>query len=83
MLIQDFSSQLRVHHVDGTVIPPFQAPFATKLYKLIRLSIKNLLNFIIFNKINMHVIIRPFLAVCHHGTDIDFMCFCMSLENRP
>ena len=25
----------------------------------------------------------PFLTVCHHGTDINFMRFCMSLQNRP
>ena len=31
----------------------------------------------------MHAIMWLFLTVCHHGTDFDFMCFCMSLENRP
>ena len=27
-----FRNQLRVHHVDGAVIPPFQVPLVTKLY---------------------------------------------------
>ena len=47
MFLGTFNSQLRVHHVGGAVIPPFRAPLVTKLYKLIRLSIKNLLNFIV------------------------------------
>ena len=47
MFFGTFNGQLRVHHVGGAVIPPFRAPLVTKLYKLIRLSIKNLLNFIV------------------------------------
>ena len=46
MFLRAFHSQLRVQHVDGAVIPPFRAPFVTKLYKFIRLSIKNPLTFI-------------------------------------
>ena len=50
MFIWDFRSQFRVHQVDGAVIPPFKAPLVTKLYKLIHLSIKNLLNFIVIQQ---------------------------------
>ena len=46
MFLRAFHDQLRVHHVGGAVIPPFQAPLVTKLYRLIRLSVKNLLIFI-------------------------------------
>ena len=46
MFLRAFHSQLRVQHVDGAVIPPFRATFVTKLYKFIRLSIKNHLIFI-------------------------------------
>ena len=46
MFLRAFHSQLRVQHVDGAVIPPFRAPFVTKLYKFIRLSIKNCLIFV-------------------------------------
>ena len=41
MFLRAFHSQLRVQHVGGAVIPPFRAPLVTKLYKFIRLSIKN------------------------------------------
>ena len=41
-----FHSQLRVQHVGGAVITPFQAPLVTKLHKFIRLRIKNRLIFI-------------------------------------
>ena len=46
MFLRDFHSQLRVQLVDGAVIPPFRASFVTKLYKFIRLSIKNRLIFV-------------------------------------
>ena len=46
MFLRAFHGQLRVHHVGGAAIPPFWAPLVTKLYKFIRLSIKNLLIFI-------------------------------------
>ena len=50
MFLRTFNGQLRVHRVGGTVIPPFWALLVTKLYKLIRLSIKNLLNFIVIKE---------------------------------
>ena len=83
MFLRAFHGQLRVHHVGGALIPPFRAPLVTKLYKIIRLSIENLL---IFIRIQLDKHARnmwPFLAICHHGTDIDFMCFIVSLQNRP
>ena len=46
MFLRAFHSQFRVQHVDGAVIPPFRVPVVTKLYKFIRLSIKNPLIFI-------------------------------------
>ena len=46
MFLRAFHGQLRVHHVGGAAIPPFRAPLVTKLYKFIRLSLKNLLIFI-------------------------------------
>ena len=46
MFLRAFHSQLHVQHVGRAVIPPFQAPLVTKLYKFIRLSIKNILMFI-------------------------------------
>ena len=46
MILGAFHSRLHVQHVGGAVIPPFRAPLVTKLYKFIRLSIKNLLIFI-------------------------------------
>ena len=46
MFLRAFHGQLRVQHVDGAAILPFRAPLVTKLYKFIRLSIKNLLIFI-------------------------------------
>ena len=47
MFLRTFNGKLRVYHVGGAVIPPFQAPLVTNLYKLIRLSVKNLFNFIV------------------------------------
>ena len=53
MFLRAFHSQLRVQHVDGAVISPFRAPLATKLYKLIHLSIKNPLIPLIFIRIQL------------------------------
>ena len=25
----------------------------------------------------------PFVIVCHHGTNSDLTCFCLSIENMP
>ena len=60
MILQVFHSQLRVHHVGGAVIPPFQASLVTKLYKLIRLSIKNHLMFI---RIKLDESARNYVAI--------------------
>ena len=46
MFLRAFHGQLHVHNVSEAVIPPFRASLVTKLYKLIRLSTKNLLIFI-------------------------------------
>ena len=46
MFLRAFHTQLHVQHVDRAVIPPFRAPLVTKLYKFIRLSVKNILMFI-------------------------------------
>ena len=47
MFLRTFYGQLHMHQVGGAVIPPFWVPLVTKFYKLIRLSIKNPLNFIV------------------------------------
>ena len=41
-----FSQSALCAPVDGDVISPFPAPLVTKLYKFIRLSMKNVLSFI-------------------------------------
>ena len=83
MFLRAFHSQLRVQHVGGTVIPPFRAPLVTKLHKFIRLSIKNPL---IFIRIQLEKHARNYVAIsivdCHHDAGIDFMYFCIFLENR-
>ena len=60
MFLRAFQGQLRVHHVGGAAIPPFRAPLVTKLYKFIRLSIKNLLIFIRI-KLDKHA--RNYVAI--------------------
>ena len=60
MFLRAFHGQLRVHHVGGAAISPFQAPLVTKLYKFIRLSIKNLL---IFIRIQLDKHARNYVAI--------------------
>ena len=60
MFLRAFHSQLHVQHVGEAVIPPFQAPLATKLHKFIHLSIKNLL---IFIRIQLDKHARNYVAI--------------------
>ena len=60
MFLWAFHGQLRVRDVDGDVISPNRAPLVTKLYKFIRLSIKNLL---IFIRIQLDKHARNYVAI--------------------
>ena len=80
MFLLAICSHLHVYHLSGALIPGIWVGLVVNLCEFIRLSIRNLL---ILIRINTHVIMWPFLTVCHPGMDNEFMCFCMSSENRP
>ena len=60
IFLRAFDNQLRVQHVNGAVIPRFRAPLVAKLYKFIRLSIKNPL---IFIRIRLDKHARNYVAI--------------------
>ena len=75
MFLLAFYSHPRVYHLFGASIPAIWVPLVTSSCEFIRLSIRNLGSSLELKRINTHVITCPFLTVCHHVTDIDFMCF--------
>ena len=80
MFLLAFCSYFRVYYLFGASIPAFWVPLVNFLCEIIRLSIWICWSALELNRINMHMIMWPFITMCHHATDIDIMCFCMSLK---